>query len=311
MQNNVNINTIDKSKFEPLSNNTLKNEAIVRPSQTYWQDAWRRLKKNRLAMAGLIILIILSLMAIFAPMFSPFSYDEQNLAATNVKPNSTYWFGTDDFGRDLWTRVWMGTRISLFVGLAAAGIDLVIGVIYGGISGYYGGKVDNIMQRFIEVIVAVPMLIIAILLIVTLGAGMGTIILAYALVGWTQMARLVRGQVLTLKENEYVLASRTLGASTSRIITKHLIPNALGIIVIQITFAVPGAIFFESFLSFIGVGINVPMASLGTLLTDGATNIRLFPHRLIFPAAIFSMILLSFNLLGDGLRDALDPKLRK
>lgn len=311
MQNNVNINTIDKSKFEPISNDTLISEAIVRPSQTYWQDAWRRLKKNRLAMAGLIILTILSLMAIFAPMFSPFSYDQQNLTATNVKPNSTYWFGTDDFGRDLWTRVWIGTRISLFVGLAAAGIDLVIGVIYGGISGYYGGKIDNIMQRFIEVIVAVPMLIIAILLIVTLGAGMGTIILAYALVGWTQMARLVRGQVLTLKENEYVLASKTLGASTSRIITKHLVPNALGIIVIQITFAVPGAIFFESFLSFIGVGINVPMASLGTLLTDGATNIRLFPHRLIFPAAIFSMILLSFNLLGDGLRDALDPKLRK
>ncbi|WP_407944858.1 ABC transporter permease [Paenibacillus albiflavus] len=311
MQNDIQMTHIDKSKFEKLPSETLKRDVIVRPSQTYWQDAWRRLKMNKLAMAGLIILVVLSLLAIFAPMFSSFSYEEQNITATNVAPNSQYWFGTDDFGRDLWTRVWWGTRISLFVGLAAAAIDLVIGVIYGGISGYYGGKVDTIMQRFIEVIIAIPMLIIAILLIVTLGAGMGTIILAYALVGWTQMARLVRGQMLSLKENEFVLAAQTLGASTWRIITRHLVPNALGIIVIQITFAVPGAIFFESFLSFIGVGIKVPMASLGTLLTDGAANIRLFPHRLIFPAIVFSLILLSFNLLGDGLRDALDPKMRK
>lgn len=311
MINKTQTNIIDKSKFLRLPSESLKNEVIVRPSQSFWKDAWRRLKKNRLAMAGLIILIILSLFATFAPFFSQFAYDEQHLKETNLTPNSQYWFGTDDFGRDLWTRVWWGTRISLFVGLAAAFIDLIIGVIYGGISGYYGGRLDAIMQRFIEVIIAIPMLIIAILLIVTLGAGMGTIILAYALVGWTQMARLVRGQVLALKENEYVLASQTLGASTWRIISRHLVPNTLGIIIIQITFAVPAAIFFESFLSFIGVGIKVPMASLGTLLTDGATNIRLFPHRIIFPAIVFSLILLSFNLLGDGLRDALDPKMRK
>jgi len=311
MQPNLQKNPFDKSKFTRLPVESLQSEAIVRPSQTYWKDAWRRLKKNKLAMAGLITLCILSIMAAFAPMLTQYAYDQQNLQMTNVTPNSTYWFGTDDFGRDLWTRVWWGTRISLFIGLTAALIDLVIGVIYGGISGYYGGRLDNIMQRFIEIIIAIPMLIIAILLIVTLGAGMSTIILAYALVGWTQMARLVRGQVLTLKENEFVLASQTLGASTWRIISRHLIPNALGIIVVQITFAVPAAIFFESFLSFIGVGIKVPMASLGTLLTDGATNIRLFPHRIMFPAIVFSLILLSFNLLGDGLRDALDPKMRK
>jgi oligopeptide transport system permease protein len=311
MQTNVPTKPVDKSKFTRLPVESLQNEAIVRPSQSYWKDAWRRLRKNKLAMTGLIILCILSIMAIIAPMLSKYAYDFQNLKITNIAPNGEYWFGTDDFGRDLWTRVWWGVRISLFIGLTAAAIDLVLGVIYGGISGYYGGRLDNVMQRFIEVIMAIPMLIIAILLIVTIGPGISSIILAYALVGWTQMARLVRGQVLTLKENEYVLASQTLGASTWRIITRHLVPNALGIIVVQITFAVPGAIFFESFLSFIGVGVKVPMASLGTLITDGANNIRQFPHRIIFPAAIFSMIMLSFNLLGDGLRDALDPKMRK
>jgi len=311
MQTKIEMNAIDPSKFNRLPSEAMKGDAIVRPSQTYWQDAWRRLKQNKMAMAGLIVLLILSALAIFAPMFSSYAYDAQNLKVVNVKPNGTYWFGTDDFGRDLWTRVWWGTRISLFVGVSAALIDLVIGVIYGGLSGYYGGRLDTIMQRFVEVIIAIPMLIIATLLIITIGAGMSSIILAYALVGWTQMARLVRGQVLTLKENEFVLAAQTLGASTWRMVSRHLVPNVLGIIVVQITFAVPGAIFFESFLSFIGVGIKVPMASLGTLLTDGVVNMRLFPHRIIFPATVFSLILLSFNLLGDGLRDALDPKMRK
>lgn len=303
--------SIDKSKFTPLPGESLKHDLIVRPSQTYWQDAWRRLKKNRLAMAGLIILCVLAIVSILAPMLSQHAYDEQNLTSTNLKPNGEFWFGTDAFGRDLWTRVWWGTRISLFIGIVAAGIDLIIGVIYGGISGYYGGRVDAVMQRFIEVIIGIPTLIIAVLLIMTVGPGIMTIILAYALVGWTQMARLVRAQVLTLKENEYVLAAQTLGASSWRIISRHLVPNALGIIIVQLTFAIPSAIFFESFMSFIGVGIKVPMASLGTLLSNGAENMRLYPQLIIFPAIVFSLILLSFNVLGDGLRDAFDPKMRK
>lgn len=299
------------TKFQPVAQNSQEQERIVRPSLNYWQDAWRRLKKNKLAMAGLTILIILTLFAIFAPIFSSNDYATQRYDITNQKPSAEHWFGTDDFGRDQWVRVWWGTRISLFIGIMAATIDLVIGIIYGGVSAYYGGRVDNIMQRFIEIIYAIPYLIIAILLIMVIGPGISTIIFAYALTGWVPMARLVRGQLLALKEQEFVMAARTLGASARRIIFRHLIPNSLGVIIVQITFVVPTAIFFEAFLSFIGLGIRVPLASLGSLLSDGAAAMRLFPHRLLFPTVIFSLILLSFNLLGDGLRDALDPKMRK
>lgn len=304
------MEAISKDKFQPAKK-TANADAIVRPSLNYWADAWRRLRKNKLAMAGLIILIILTVVAVFAPMFSAFDYETQHLKETNLRPNGTYFFGTDDFGRDMWTRVWWGTRISLLIGLAAAVIDLVIGVLYGGISAYFGGKVDALMQRFIEIVYSIPYLLIAILLMMVLGSGIVPIILAYAITGWVTMARLVRGQMLVLKEQEFVLAARTLGAKPWRIITKHLIPNVLGVVVVQITFVVPTAIFVEAFLSFIGLGIKPPLASLGNLLSDGANTMRYHPHRLLFPTAVFSLILLSFNLLGDGLRDALDPKMRK
>lgn len=299
------------NKFKPVTRETLGKESIVRPSMNYWQDAWRRLKKNRLAMAGLIILILMTILAIFAPMLSQYTYDTQYLDIKNQKPSTAHFFGTDDFGRDLWVRVWMGTRISLFIGVTAALLDLVFGVIYGGVSAYYGGRVDDIMQRIIEVVYSIPFLLITILMIMVFEPGISTIIIAYALTGWVPMARLVRGQVLSLKEQEYVLAARTLGANSARIIMRHLVPNALGLIIVQLTFVIPSAIFVEAFLSFIGLGIRVPMASLGYLLSDGTTYMRLYPHRIIFPTAVFSLILLSFNLLGDGLRDALDPKMRK
>ncbi|KIL41739.1 diguanylate cyclase [Gordoniibacillus kamchatkensis] len=302
---------LNSSKFAPVAKETLGTERIVRPSVNYWKDAWRRLRKNRLAMAGLTILVLIALLAIFAPMFSHYKYDQQMLTLRNHGPSAEYWFGNDDFGRDLWTRVWVGARISLMIGIIAAIIDLIVGVIYGGISGYFGGRVDDIMQRVIEIVYSIPYLLIAILLIMVIGPGVSSIILAYAITGWVPMARLVRGQVLSLKEQEYVLASRTLGSSPWRIIFRHLIPNALGIIIVQITFVVPQAIFVEAFLSFIGLGVRVPLASLGYLLSDGATYMRLYPHRLLFPTAVFSLILLSFNVLGDGLRDALDPKMRK
>jgi oligopeptide transport system permease protein len=255
--------------------------------------------------------VLIGLLAIFAPAVSHYTYDGQNLTYRNKGPTAAHWFGTDDFGRDLWTRVWVGARISLFIGLVAAAIDLIVGVIYGGISGYFGGRVDEAMQRVIEIVYSIPYLLIAILLIMIIGPGVSSIIIAYAITGWVPMARLVRGQVLTIKEQEFVLAARTLGSSPWRIIFRHLIPNALGIIIVQITFVVPQAIFVEAFLSFIGLGVRVPLASLGYLLSDGASNIRLYPFRLLFPTAVFSLILLSFNVLGDGLRDALDPKMRK
>ncbi|WP_018132027.1 ABC transporter permease [Effusibacillus pohliae] len=305
------MQTMTNDKFQPIPKASLAKDAIVRPSLTYWQDAWRRLKKNRLAMAGLTILLILSLFAIFAPLFSQYDYATQNLQERNLWPSSQHWFGTDEFGRDLWVRVWWGTRISLFIGIMAATLDLIFGVLYGGISAYYGGKVDDVMQRIIEIIYSIPFLMVTILMIMMIGPGVWTIIIAYAVTGWVGMARLVRGQVLSLKEQEFVLAARTLGASSSRIILKHLIPNALGIIIVNITFVVPNAIFVEAFLSFIGLGIRPPLASLGTLLSDGVNVMRSFPYRVLIPTAVFSLILLSFNLLGDGLRDALDPKMRK
>jgi oligopeptide transport system permease protein len=302
---------VTNNKFIRVASASLTSEAIVRPSQNYWQDAWRRLKKNRLAMAGLIILLALILLALIAPLVSNFDYQTQDLKIKNQPPNSLHWFGTDDFGRDLWTRIWWGTRISLLIGITAALIDLVVGVLYGGISAYYGGKIDDAMQRVIEIVVSIPYLIIAVLMIMVIGPGIPTIILAYAITGWVPMARLVRAQMLSLKEQEFVLAARTLGAGPWRIILRHLVPNALGIIIVQITFVVPSAIFVEAFLSFIGLGIRPPLASLGNLLSDGANYLRFYPHRLIYPTVVFSLILLSFNLLGDGLRDALDPKMRK
>lgn len=302
---------LTKQDFTPLRRSELGQERIVRPSLNYWRDAWRRLRKNRLAMAGLIILILLTLTAIIAPFFAKYAYDFQNYDITNTKPNGDHLFGTDDFGRDLWVRVWWGTRISLFIGISAALIDLVVGVLYGGISAYYGGKVDDVMSRIMEIVYAIPFLLITILLIMYLQPGIATIIIAYSITGWVPMARLVRGQVLLLKEQEYVLAARTLGASPARIILKHLIPNALGIIIIQITFVVPSAIFVEAFLSYIGLGVKPPLSSLGSLISEGAGAMRFYPYRMLIPTVVFSLILLSFNLLGDGLRDALDPKMRK
>jgi oligopeptide transport system permease protein len=304
------MEAITKDQFQPAQKTTSA-DAIVRPSVNYWADAWRRLRKNKLAMGGLIVLVILILFAVFAPLFSSQDYATQHLKELDQTPSVHHFFGTDDFGRDMWVRVWWGTRISLFIGLVAAALDLVVGVIYGGISAYFGGKVDNFMQRFIEIIYSIPYLLIAVLLIMVLGSGVTSIILAYAITGWVTMARLVRGQMLLLKEQEFVLAARTLGAKPWRIIFRHLIPNVLSVVVVQITFVVPTAIFVESFLSFIGLGIKPPLASLGNLLNDGAHYMRYHPHRLLFPTMVFSLILLSFNLLGDGLRDALDPKMRR
>lgn len=305
------MQTIDKAQFTPIARDQLGTESIVRPSVNYWKDAWRRLKMNKMAMGGLIVLIVLAIIAIVAPFVTKHTYDFQDYNNMDQSPGAKFWFGTDEFGRDMWTRVWWGTRISLFIGFMAAGIDLIIGVLYGGISAYKGGRVDDIMMRVMEIIYSIPFLLVTILLIMFLKPGIWTIIIAYSLTGWVGMARLVRGQVLQIKEQEFVLAARTLGANPARIIMKHLVPNALGIIIVQITFVVPGAIFTEAFLSFLGLGVKAPLASLGALISDGIGVLRFHPFRLLIPTVIFSLILLSCNLLGDGLRDAFDPKLRK
>ncbi|MFC4023467.1 oligopeptide ABC transporter permease [Oceanobacillus longus] len=222
-----------------------------------------------------------------------------------------YWLGTDTLGRDQWTRLWLGTRVSLIIALVAAAIDLVVGVAYGGISAYYGGKVDNVMQRILEVLVGIPNLVVILLMILVLQPGILSIIIALSITGWIGMARIVRGEVLKLKNQEFVLAARTLGTSNGKIISKHLLPNISGIIIINTMFTIPSAIFFEAFLSFIGLGLVPPDASLGTLINTGFDNLRLYPYLLVFPAVLISVIMIAFNLIADGLRDAFDPKMHK
>ena len=260
--------------FKPVPKDIEGAEAIVRPSVTYWQDAWRRLKQNRLAMVGLWVIVAITLIAIFGPMFSPYSYSDQSLFDQNMYITREHWLGTDDLGRDLLTRIMYGARISLTVGFVASFINLTVGVVYGGISGYYGGQVDNVMMRIVEILSGIPLLLYVILLMVVLRPGLQNILIALGLVYWLGMARIVRGQILSLKEQDYVLAARTIGADNSRIIYKHLIPNAMGPIIVTATLNIPQAIFTEAFLSFIGLGVNAPMASWGVLANDALPSFR-------------------------------------
>lgn len=301
-----------KEKFQIIGCDNLDSEGILRPSMTYWQDAWRRLKKNKVAMLSLVLLGLLTLMTIIGPMISNFEYQATNNDMLNIKPNSTYWFGTDSLGRDLFTRVWIGGRISIAIGLIGAVVDTVVGTIYGGISGYLGGIADDIMMRILEILVSIPYLVLVILIRVIMdGGSMVPLIIAMTITGWCYMARLVRGQLLQIKEQEYVLAAKALGANASRVIAKHLVPNTLGVMIVAITFDIPSFIFAEAFLSFLGIGVQSPMTSWGALAAAGQQTIMFYAYQLIFPALAISLTMLSFNLLGDGLRDALDPKLRQ
>lgn len=305
---------LSKEKFQIIGCNNLDSEGILRPSMTYWQDAWRRLKKNKVAMVSLVLLGLIVLMTIIGPMISKFEYQATNNDMLNVKPNSTYWFGTDTLGRDLFSRVWIGGRISIIIGLVGALVDTVLGVIYGGIAGYLGGIADDIMMRILEILVSIPYLVLVILIRVLMedsGGSIAPLIIAMTITGWCYMARLVRGQLLQIKEQEYVLAAKALGANPSRVIAKHLIPNTLGVMIVAITFDIPGFIFAEAFLSFLGIGVKSPMTSWGALASAGQQNLMFYAYQLIFPAIAISLTMLSFNLLGDGLRDALDPKLRQ
>jgi len=321
---------IDASLFKPIEARTDNINEIARPSLTYWQDAWRRFKRNKPAMIGLITIITLILCAIFIPFFWPYDYADQIRGHESQTPSWQHPFGTDSLGRDLFIRVMYGARISLSIGLVASLINLTIGVLYGGISGYVGGRVDNIMMRIVDILYSVPLLLYVILFQVVLEKpielafestflrvfkGVGSdLILIYIVLGlvyWVDMARIVRGQVLSLKNQEFVLAAKAQGASAWRIIRKHLIPNAIGPIIVTVTLAIPSAIFTEAFLSFIGIGVSAPMASLGTLASDAYRGFRSYPYLLFFPAIFICITMIAFNLIGDGLRDALDPHMRK
>lgn len=305
-------------QFEWVGPDAESREAIARPSISFWWDAMTRLSHNKTAIVCIIVLLIIALMAIFAPIFSTFTEAGQHLTHTNIDMFSTcpdtghmHFFGTDSLGRDLFVRVWMGARVSLSIALVAVLVNCVIGLAYGGISGYFGGWLDNLMMRAIEVINGIPYMIIIILLMIVMPRGPVTIVIAYALVGWTGIARMVRGQIVGLKEQEFVVAAKAMGARPARIISRHLIPNLLSVVIVQVTLAIPSIIFSEAFLSFIGLGVPVPTASWGNLANDGFSVFRNYPYQMLIPAVLISFTMLGFNLLGDALRDSFDPKLRR
>lgn len=307
---------IPAEEFEWVGQDIKGMEQIGRPSISYWKDAIGRLFKSKVAIVLIVILGIITIGAIIVPMLSPFGYQdmcpgELNKGFLYHSGEHLHIFGTDTLGRDIFTRVWYGGRISLTIAVTAVAINCVVGIVYGGIAGYFGGMLDNVMMRFVEILNGIPYLLIIILLSMVMPKGIITIIVAYSAVGWIGMSRLVRGQIISLKEQEFVIAAKTMGASATRIISKHLIPNLLSIIIINLTLSIPNAIFTEAWLSYIGLGVPVPQASWGTLASDASNVFRYFPYQLIVPAIFISITMLSFNLLGDKLRDAFDPKLRR
>lgn len=304
--------TFEEALFDRIEDRSaLDAERIVRPCLSYWQDAWIRLRKNKIAMLGICIIVLYVVMSIVGPHLGAFDFksiDENNM---DQAPSALHWFGTDTLGRDIWARVWVGARVSLAIGFLAASLNALIGVCIGGVAGHFGGKTDMIIMRFIDVVSGIPYLIVAILVMVALGEGISPLIIAMIIIGWVGSARLVRGQILQLKNQEYVLAARKLGASDARIIFRHLIPNTIGLILTNVTMAVPYAIFTEAFLSYIGLGVQPPNASWGLLARYGSQNFRFAPWQLFIPSFFICTTMLSLYLLGDGLRDALDPKLRR
>ncbi|MGI6050513.1 MAG: ABC transporter permease [Acetivibrionales bacterium] len=337
---------LDVSDFLPAKKEEKQGLVIMRESVSFWRDGARRFKKNKIAMTSLIIVILVLIFAFVLPEIYPYSYEQQIRESENLAPMQyseqelklmesgvkvfPHILGTDGLGRDTMVRLMYGSRISLLVGLVASILVFIIGSIYGSVAGYFGGKVDMIMMRIVDVIYTVPDILIIILLMVTLkyplqdladnvpgfewintvGVGLICIFIVFSLLYWVGMARIIRSQILTLKEQEYVTAAKALGASHGRIIRKHLLVNSMGALIVTTTLQIPSAIFTESFLSFIGIGVSAPMPSLGSMASDAIGGIQSYPYRLLAPAIMISLIILSFNLLGDGLRDAFDPKLK-
>lgn len=318
-------------------------------SQSFWKDALTRFVNNKGAVFALIVIILIVLLAIIGPGMNSYTYSGQTITEQNLAPrvkgleglgifdgsetmstttgsiekngyldnpdsglsDTYYWLGTDTLGRDIWTRVWTGTRVSLYIALAAVLIDMLLGMSYGLLSGYFGGIVDSVMQRFAEIVNGIPTLVIVTLLLIVLQPGLSTITLALMITGWIGMSRIARAQMLKLKEQEFVLASRTLGAGNGFIIFKEILPNIIGQLITNTMFSIPNAIFTEAFLSFVGLGMPAPMPSLGSLISDAFKSFTTHPYQIIPPVIILALLMLCFNLLADGLRDALDPKMKE
>ncbi|MCQ2523484.1 MAG: ABC transporter permease [Lachnospiraceae bacterium] len=337
---------IKPEDFLPATEEEKQSQVIMRESVSFWKDGFRRLRKNKIAMVSIAVIIIVMIFSFIVPMFYPYSYEQQIKGANNLAPMQysakelarieagekvfPHIFGTDNMGRDYAIRVMMGSKISLLVGLVATAIILVIGSIYGSIAAFFGGWVDLIMMRIVDIIYTVPDVLLIVLLsfalkapletlasvpgfgwVKTLGTNLISIFIVFALLYWVGMARMIRSQILTLKESDYVTAARALGVKNGKIIKKHLLTNCIGTIIVTTTLQIPSSIFTESFLSFLGLGVAVPLPSLGSLASAGLNGINSHPHLLFIPAVTISLIILSFNLLGDGLRDAFDPKMKK
>lgn len=269
---------------------------------------WQKLYSHTFIKIGFCILSLIFLLSFIGPFITSFEYDEIDLESINLVPSKLHWFGTDDLGRDIFTRCWSGGRISLFVGISAAFIDVCIGVIYGGTSAFFSRRIDEIMMRISDVLYSLPQVMMVILFIAIIGSGLSSIILALTLTGWINMSRIVRGQILQLKEKEFVLAAISLGASKKRILLKHLIPNSFGSILTAVTYTIPFAIFMEAFLSFLGLGVQAPVASWGVMVSDSIDALQYYPWKLFFPSVLISITIFGFHIFGEGIRDVLDPK---
>lgn len=276
-----------------------------------WLDAWRRLRRNRLSVFGLVVLGVVVLAAVFGPMLSPYAYDQQDTALGASPPSAAHWLGTDTLGRDLLTRILHGGRVSLLVGVAATSVSLLIGVLYGAVAGFLGGRVDAWMMRAVDVLYALPFTICVIILMVLFGRNFILLFLAIGAVEWLTMARIVRGQILSLREKEFIEAAVVMGLRRRAILLRHLVPNALGPIIVYTTLTVPQVMLLEAFLSFLGLGVQPPMSSWGLLTKEGVETMEEFPWLLLFPSLALSVTLFSLNFVGDGLRDALDPRASK
>ena len=298
----IDLRNLDDTLFEKDDSAYADADKLNRPSVTYWSDAWRRFRGNKVAMVSAVILVLVIFMAVFQPMASPYTYDEQDLFAINQGPSSEHWFGTDELGRDIFVRCWEGARVSLLIAFVVAVLNGTIGILYGGIAGYFGGLADNVMMRFCELIASIPQMLWVVLLILIMRPGIFPIIIAIAATGWIGTARLFRGQVFSLKESEFVMASRTMGAGSIWIILKHLLPNAMSPIIISMANVIPGAIFSEAFLSYIGLGVPLPTASWGILASDGANKLLSYPYQLFFPSLLIciTMLCLFQPFEGDG-----------
>ena len=297
--------------FRKLSKEEKNDEFIAIESKTFFQSVKAEFTKNKRAVFGMIVLVIVVLMAILGPVFSPFSYEDQNIALRNAAPTAQHLFGTDKMGRDIFVRILYGARISLGVGIVAAIVNLILGTLYGGIAGYVGGRTDMVMMRFVDIIYSVPSMLYIVLIMLWLGAGVSSIILGISITCWIGTARIVRSQVKSLREQEFTMAAFVLGASPKRILIKHLLVNAMGPIIVNITLMVPQAIFTEAWLSFIGVGISAPKASWGTLCDAASELIMVYPMQTIYPLVAICLTIISFNFVGEGLERALDPKRKR